>query len=255
MYDLLHEAERSVRRDGITDLNYLTRIVLPTIVEEDDDSVDGASTTLAAAEALTAASKVRAKKHTMVVNVSTFSAGFLNTSDIRVDYRMAPDRVFLHDVYGNLSYIFGNQKTADVYALSSVSAQSIVERAKKLRLSLADEMTLNSASTLRGNTLQRVVRLGKDYLRILKLFYAINAVSVAKPDDLSAMDVLKSKKNSSMKPEALLTSAMALSRIIPISVISDAIHVNSMLTGQVVVNGDLTDDIIDYAEAVRLIFT
>jgi hypothetical protein len=231
LYDLLHQAEKSEGQVGIADFDMLVKIALPGGGPGSDDS-----------------------NKLIQTNVTSFSVAVLNPSDIRVDHRIEPDRIFLHDVYSNLAFIFGNVSSSDEYSLAGNNAQEIVKRAKSLRMSLEQEVILSSSPQLRGNTLQRIVRLGKEYMHILRLFYAINAVSVAKTGTLVAMNTLKGKHNSGQPNEVVLKNAIALSRIIPVSTIAESVYINNMLTGTSSVNSDIDDKIVDYAAAVKLIF-
>lgn len=220
IYDILHTAERMLRKDGLTDNNYITAMAFSSIGEKGTKAAKGN------------------------IRVTKFSAGSYNASDIRVDYHLAVDRIFLHDVHANLAYVFRAVEGSPDNFIIGAGAQKLITRAKELRMSLNSEVSLSSQPTLRGNALQRVLRLGKDYLKVLDLFYAINAITLADSRDLQAIVTALFRNANANNWEDMVKNSLALAHLIPAEAIEGAIHVNNMLTGAITVTGDVDDDVI-----------
>lgn len=236
IYDILHNAERSVKSEGLMDQSYLTQIqIFPVsqIIREMEKFHTGKA---------------------FNVNVTKFSVNIYNPLDIRISNELESDRVYLHDVYSNLNHVF-RSLTSDGSGGGAI--QGILKRARELKMTLDADINIAAASQIRGAQLQRVIRLGKDYLKILDLFYNLNALSMAGSSDSELVKILSlifpTYKDNEKVLRSKMAALVACSHLIEDSTISESVIIYNMLSGTVMVSGDLNDDIVHYANAVQLI--
>lgn len=233
MYDLLHEAEKSIRRGGLTDHHYLTRLTV---------------------EALGHSKNEEPKKGDVNdLSVCKFTAGIYNASDIKVDYHLPSDRVFLHDVHANLAYIFRDFKNTASNQITGIQAQELINRAKSLRMSLTKEVTVTVGPNLRGSALQRLLRLGYNHLQVLDLFYVVNALSISEGREFETIRHKVFPYMNALGKDSAIEGLLALTHMIPADAIANAVTINNILTGTVSSYVDVDDDVQHYVTAIKLI--
>lgn len=232
MYDVLHLAERSVKRDGITDRHYLTRVGLQSIN----------------------AVAAKSRKNPFQALVTKFTVNVHNTDDVKVDYHLAPDRVALHDVHANLAYLFRKTTAADAENFAGKSMRDIVTRAQDLRMSLSNSVSIVQGDNIRGAKLQRLLKLGSQYLKILDLFFITNAIAVGDDQMVDALfrEVFPGVTSDLEKAQRVET-LLAIAHMIPASVLGDAVTINNVLMGADTAFADVDDQLLHYVTAINFI--